>query len=192
MHSLRSGQEAVLSWPEGSISCRVIAAAGRFVLLKPERDDPFSSRPHGACSLTYLDGVIPMGFDGDVEPAAFPGEFRFRVGEREPAAERRATARVAADAPVWINVGPDVVKGRLLDLSAGGARFRHASRIGGPGSRVRVITELPDGLRIDAESIVCAAEVGVSSVRFESLYDASAADIGAWTINELRRSLAVQ
>jgi hypothetical protein len=191
MHSLRSGQEAVLSWPEGSISCRIIAVAGRFVLLKPERDDPFSSRPHGFCSLTYLDGVIPMGFDGDVQPAAFPGEFRFQVAEREQAAERRATARVAADGPVWIVAGEEVVTGRLLDLSAGGARFRHASRIGGPGSRVRMIAELPDGPRVDAECIVCAAEVGVSSVRFEQLHDASAADIGAWTINELRRSLTV-
>ncbi len=191
MHTLVSGQEAVLSWVEGSVSCRVIAAAGRYVLLRPERDDPFSLRPSGTCSLTYLDGVIPMGFDGEVEPAAHPGEFRFRLGDREREAERRLTARVAADAPVWVAVAGEVIRGRLFDVSAGGMRFRHPVRLGGVGDPIRVVCELDDGLRIDADAVICTADVGVCSIRFTELHDADAQAIGAWTINQLRRSLTV-
>ena len=35
MRLLRHGEEAVLSWTTGTLTCHVVAAAGRYVLLAP-------------------------------------------------------------------------------------------------------------------------------------------------------------
>ena len=68
MKHLRSGQDTVLSLGGRAVECKVVAAAGRFVLLRPERKaDVF---PFGRCSLTYLSGMVPMGWDGTVSRVA--------------------------------------------------------------------------------------------------------------------------
>src|SRR4051794_41747714 len=79
MRLLRPGQDTVLSWRSGAVECRVVAAAGQFVLLRPERRDALGTVPSGACSLTYLDGMVPMGWDGQVEAGGPPGGLRVRV-----------------------------------------------------------------------------------------------------------------
>lgn len=188
MRSLFTGQDAVLSWGDGSMQCRIVAAAGRYVLVRPERDDPFS-RPEGAASLTYLDGAVPMGFDGDVQPSSESGEWRFRIGDLDREADRRTSARVDVDGPVTALVGGELIEGRLLDVSAGGMRFRNPRRIG-PGTTIGVRAELPGGMVVDADALVTASEPGVTSVHFVALHgETDVQAIGRWTVEALRRML---
>jgi hypothetical protein len=190
MHRLRPGQDIVLSWRAGAVECRVIAAAGRFVLLRADRDaDPAAPPPAGSCSLTYLEGMVPMGWDGSVEPGGHPGELRFRVSDQERSADRRSAVRVPVAADVRLEHGPDVIEGRLLDVSAGGLRVRHPGRIPA-GSPVHLRAELPGGLVIDAAAVVRTSEPGISSVEFTALHAADAQAIGAWTVQVMRAALA--
>ena len=189
MRLLRPGQDTVLSWRSGAVECRVVAAAGQFVLLRPERRDAHGTVPSGACSLTYLDGMVPMGWDGRVEAGAHAGELRFRVGDAAPA-DRRSAVRVPIFAAVHVtSAGRDPVDGRLLDVSAGGMRFRAPGRID-CGTVVRVRARLTDGLTVDADAVVRASEPGVTSVEFTAMHAASAQDIGAWTVGVLRSALS--
>ena len=72
MRPLRPGQDTVLSWAEGAVDCRVVAAAGglRAAAARALRRPTSDRTPSGRCSLTYLDGMIPMGWDGTVEPGS--------------------------------------------------------------------------------------------------------------------------
>src|SRR4051812_36827208 len=124
MRPLRSGDEAQLAWNGGTVACHVVAAAGAYVLLRPAHG---VVTPEGPCSLTYLDGRIPMGWDGVVEPGAHPSELRFRVPETAGQADRRSSVRIPVEAPVLLaapDVGEPVAEGRLIDVSAGGMRLR--------------------------------------------------------------------
>jgi hypothetical protein len=188
MRHLRSGQDTVLSWSGRAVECKVVAAAGRFVLLRPERrSDVF---PFGKCSLTYLAGMVPMGWDGTVEPGAHEGEWRFHVAPGAPAPERRSSVRLPVMAPVAVRL-PDgeAVEGSLLDISAGGVRFRHAGRIDG-GTMLRVTTTLPDGLHVDADAVVRTSEPGVTSLEFLAMHAADSATVGAWVVDRLRSGLS--
>jgi hypothetical protein len=188
MQPLRSGQEAVLSWRTGAVECRIVAAAGAFVLLRPERRlDPITS-PNGPASLTYLDGMVPMGFDGDVQSGGEPGELRFRVTDPDRAADRRSSVRVPLFAAVALNTGEEVLNGQLLDVSAGGMRFRHPGRLQ-PGQLVRLTCTLPGGMVIDADAAVRAAEQGVTSVEFTTMHGVDQQTLGRWTVNVLRSAL---
>jgi hypothetical protein len=190
MRLLRPGQDTVLSWRSGAVECRVVAAAGQFVLLRPERRDALGTVPSGACSLTYLDGMVPMGWDGQVEAGAHPGELRFRVGDAGTAADRRSSVRVPVFATVHVTgIGREPLDGQLLDVSAGGLRFRAPGRIRSE-SVLRVRTQLTEALLIDAESVVRTSEPGVTSVEFTEMHAATEQDIGAWTVAVLRASLA--
>ena len=62
-----------------------------------------------------------------------------------------------------VPAGGEPVAGSLLDVSAGGLRFRHAGRLD-VGTMLRATTTLPDGLHIDADAVVRASEPGVTSV----------------------------
>jgi hypothetical protein len=191
MQPLRTGQEAVLSWPTGAVECRIVAAAGAFVLLRPERRlDPITS-PDGPASLTYLDGMVPMGFDGDVQSGGAPGELRFRVTDPDRAADRRSSVRVPLFATVVVNTGEEVITGQLLDVSAGGMRFRHSGRLA-PGSLVRLTCNLPEGIFVDADAAVRAAEQGVTSVEFTTMHGVDQQQLGRWTVGVLRRALTGQ
>jgi PilZ domain len=182
--------ETVLSWRSGAVECRVVAAAGQFVLLRPERREALGTVPSGECSLTYLDGMVPMGWDGSVEAGGHPGELRFRVGGGELQADRRSSARVPVFASVEVEVpGQDTFEGQLLDVSAGGMRFRALSRIG-IGTPVHVRSTLHEGLVVDADAVVRASEPSVASVEFTAMHGADAQAIGAWTVGVLRASLA--
>src|SRR4051794_37342270 len=105
MRPLRSGDEAQLGWNGGAVTCRVGAAAGAYVLLRPERG---IATPDGPCSLPYLDGRIPMGWDGTVDAAAHPSELRFRVTDSGRVADRRSSVRIPVEAPVQLAVGGPV------------------------------------------------------------------------------------
>jgi hypothetical protein len=191
MSTLRSGQEAVLSWRTGAVECRIVAAAGAFVLLRPERRlDPITS-PNGAASLTYLDGMVPMGFDGDVQSGGEPGELRFRVTDPDRAADRRSAVRVPLFAAVRLNTGEEVLDGQLLDVSAGGMRFRHTGRLQ-PGRMIRVLCALEEGIVVDADAAIRAAEQGVTSVEFVAMHGVDQQTLGRWTVGMLRRALTGQ
>lgn len=188
MRLLRPGQDTVLSWRSGAVECRVVASAGQFVLLRPEHRDALGTVPAGACSLTYLDGMVPMGWDGEVEHASHPGELRFRV-DSTARADRRSSVRVPVFAAVHVTAaGREPVDGHLLDISAGGLRFRQPGRIE-VGAAIRVTTTLADGLAIDADAVVRASEPGVTSVEFTAMHGADSQAIGAWTVAVLRASL---
>jgi hypothetical protein len=188
MQHLRSGQEAVLSWRTGAAECRIVAAAGAFVLLRPERPlDPIIS-PTGAASLTFLDGMVPMGFDGDVQSGGEPGELRFRVTDPDRAADRRSSVRVPMFASVAVNTGEQVLNGQLLDVSAGGMRFRHTGRLQ-PGQLIRLACTLPGGPVIDADAAVRGAEQGVTSVEFTTMHGVDQQTLGRWTVGVLRGAL---
>jgi hypothetical protein len=190
MRLLRPGQDTVLSWRSGAVECRVVAAAGQFVLLRPERRDALGTVPSGACSLTYLDGMVPMGWDGQVEAGAHAGELRFRVAHPGVTADRRSSVRVPVFADVHVtSPGLEPVDGQLLDVSAGGLRFRARGRIRA-NAVVRVRTRLTDELAIDADAVVRTSEPNVTSVEFTAMHAASPQDIGAWTVGLLRASLA--
>jgi hypothetical protein len=189
MRPLRSGQETVLSWKDGAVECRVVAAAGAYILLHPDRHlDPFSA-PAGQASLTYLEGMVPMGWDGEVSAGAEPGELRFRVGGADTAADRRSSVRVPLFAAVRITgADGEVHAGQLLDVSAGGMRFRHSLYLAA-GHTLRVMSALPDGIVIDAEAVVRAAEVGVAAVEFTQMHAADRDTVGRWTVSVMRASL---
>src|SRR4051794_34264180 len=189
MRPLRPGQETVLSWRSGALECRVVAAAGHFVLLRPEPMVQKSIPPAGACSLTYLDGLVPMGWDGAVEPGGHPGELRFRVRDAADAADRRSAVRIPVFADVQVAASDEVFDGPLLDVSAGGLRFRHKGRIP-MGTTVRAIAVLSEGLVIDADAVVRGSEPGVTSLQFTEMRGADAQAIGAWTVGVLRASVA--
>jgi hypothetical protein len=187
MRPLRSGEEAQLSWDDGAVECRVVAAAGAYVLLRPTRA---IAVPSGECSLTYLDGYVPMGFDGVVEAGSHPSELRFRVTDHGRPADRRGTPRVpvavAVEVSLTMPVGDEapVSEGRVLDVSAGGMRFRRLGRLP-KGTPVRVRAELPGGPVIDADAVVRASEPGIYSVEYTRMHS----EVGAWTIDVLRSAL---
>jgi hypothetical protein len=192
MRPLRPGQDIVLSSKRGAVDCRVLAAAGRFVLLQPARpgDVEHACSFAGTSSLTYLDGMVPMGWDGQVELGSYPGELRFRIADTDRDADRRSSVRVPVFAQVVVQpVEGDTVHGHILDVSAGGLRFRHAGRFL-TGQPVHVHAELPGDLVVEADAVVRAAEGGVTSVEFTAMYGVSAQEIGAWTVGVLRAHLA--
>jgi PilZ domain len=188
---IRSGQEIVLSSMDGAVDCRVVAAAGYYVLLRPSkpRDVEFASTFSGRrSSLTFLDGMIPTGVDGAVEAGVRPGELRFHVEEE---VDRRTAVRVPVYAQVVARLpSGEPIHGQVLDVSAGGLRFRHSSRLRvAAGTPVRVRSDLPMGLTIDAEGVVRMAIAGVISIEFSSMHANTAAEIGRWSVNVLRAHL---
>jgi hypothetical protein len=192
MPQLRPGQDIVLSWPSGATDCRVIAAAGSFVLLRPERTGSLLDGIPGTCTLTFLDGMIPMGWDGLVEFGSEPGELRFRLAEFETGSERRSAVRLPIFAGIEVTVGDRVAQGQLLDLSATGMRFRGAGRVP-VGDVVHVRVQLSNGPLIDADARVRLSEPGgVMAVEYVGMHAASAEEIGAWTVAQLRQTLSVR
>jgi hypothetical protein len=190
MSSLRPGQDIVLSWSSGATDCRVVAAAGAFVLLRPERtQDLADALPGGRCTLTFLDGMIPMGWDGSIEFGSEPGELRFRFGEADRGADRRSSVRLPIFCTITVTAGTEQLTAQMLDVSAGGMRFRGA----GPhavGSAVHIRADLPSGPAVDADAVVRLSEPGgVVAVEYTALHGATAHDIGAWTVAQLRSSL---
>lgn len=189
MRPLRTGEETVLAWPTGALDCQVVAVAGSFVLLRPlnlvrTRESP----PAGECSLTYLDGMIPMGWDGRVEPASVPGELRFRI-DGDLMADRRSAVRLPVFAEIDVTAEGATRRCSLLDVSAGGARFRFPDRLV-PGTLVELRGPLPaDGPHLDAEAIVRGSEPGIAAVEFTELRATTAQEIGAWTVGRLRAAL---
>ena len=189
---IRPGQDIVLSSSDGAVDCRVVAAAGFYVLLRPvkPRDVEFASTFSGRrSSLTYLDGKVPAGVDGAVEAGTRPGELRFRV---EESVDRRTSVRVPVYAQVVARLpSGEPIHGQMLDVSAGGLRFRHTTRLRvASGTPVRVRTELSDDVVVDADGIVRTAIAGVISVEFTRMHGATGADIGRWSVNVLRDHLA--
>src|SRR5215212_6488580 len=179
---IRPGLDIVLSSNDGAVDCRVVAAAGYYVLLRPNqpRVVEFASTFSGRrSSLTFLDGMVPAGCDGAVEAGNRPGELRFKV---EEAVDRRTSARVPVYAQVVARLpSGEPVHGQVLDVSAGGLRFRHKTRLRvASGTPVRVRTELPEGLVVDADAVVRTAIAGVVSVQFTRMHAATGADIGRW------------
>jgi PilZ domain len=172
------------------MDCRVVASAGAYVLLKLGRGQ-WDSPPAGACSLTYLDGMTPMGLDGDVEPGAHEGEIRFRLISTG-SADRRSSVRLPVMAPVTLTKGGESQPARLLDVSAGGMRFVHGAGKHELGEVVRVEVHLPDGPFVAADAVVRASEAQISSVEFTMLHHGTPQEIGAWTVARLRSSLAGQ
>ena len=179
----------MLSWRLGAVECRVVAAAGSFVLLRPEHTSP--EVPTGSGSLTYLEGMVPMGWDGSVEAGARTGELRFRVGDPDTPADRRTSVRIPVSGAVSVHTGETALEGDLLDVSAGGLRVRHRGRI--PiDTRARVRVALAADLLLDADGVVRGSEPGVTAVEFTAMHGAPAALVGAWVVDVLRASLAGQ
>lgn len=190
MKSLRLGQDVVLSWPSGAADCRVIASAGGFVLLRPERVNDLQDGIPGPCTLTFLDGMIPMGWDGQIEFGAEAGELRFRLDNPASGAERRSSVRLPVFVEVMVATGDSELRGQMLDLSAGGMRFRGTGRHE-VGSLVRVFTQLPNGPALDAHGSVRMSDPGgVVAIEFTAFHVGSAQEIGAWTVGQLRLALA--
>jgi hypothetical protein len=193
MRPLRPGQDIVLSSKEGAVDCRVVAAAGRYILLQPAKPgDMYMTYFQGTSWLTYLDGMIPMGWDGTVEEGSRPGELRFCVGDTSRAADRRSTVRLPIFAQIVARAATgDPIHGHVLDISAGGLRFRHPGRFEA-GTPLRIRAELPGGLVVDAEAIARTVEKGITSLEFLTMYGASMGEIGEWTVNVLRAHLAAE
>jgi hypothetical protein len=191
MPQLLPGQDIVLSWPSGATDCRVVAAAGSFVLLQPDRRGTLLDGIPGPCTLTFLDGMIPMGWEGFVEFGSEAGELRFRLADTEAVAERRSSVRLPIFAQVDMTADGQAATAQMLDISATGMRFRGVSRV--PlGATVRVRVQLPDGPLVDADAVVRLSEPGgVMAVEYTGFYAADAAEIGAWTVGKLRQALAV-
>ena len=186
---LRPGQDTVLSWSSGALDCRVVAAAGAFVLLRPERANAMTSGvPTGSCALTFLDGLVPMGWDGSVEPGSAPGELRFRVAGDGVEADRRSSVRLPVFLDAAVTVDGVTAVCQLLDVSAGGARFRSARRLT-VGTPAHLHASLGDGLELDADAVVRTSEPSIAAVEFTQLNGISAQEIGAWTVARLRASL---
>jgi hypothetical protein len=189
MRLLHPGQETILSWSAGAAECRVVAAAGHYVLLQPDpRSAPGVEEAAGTCSLTYLDGMVPMGWDGSVEPGGHPGELRFRV-DGDLGADRRSSVRVPLFTSVTVTDGEQQLEGQLMDISAGGMRFRQPGRLAA-GAALRVHAVLHEHLVVDADAVVRVAEPGVTSVEFTEMRGVSSQEIGAWTVSILRASLS--
>ena len=187
---LRPGQDIVLSSSDGAVDCRVVAAAGKYVLIRPQKpkDLHLATTFSGLSSLTYLDGMVPAGVDGAVEAGGRDGELRFRVDE---AVDRRSSVRVPlyADTVARLPHGAPL-HGQVLDLSAGGLRFRHSEkRKIAKGTAIRVRAELPHDAVLDADGIVRSAQGGVVSVQFTRMNGISARELGDWTVNVLRLHL---
>jgi hypothetical protein len=190
MSPLRTGQDVVLSWTSGATDCRVVAAAGEFVLLRPERAGRLLDGVPGPCTLTFLDGMVPMGWDGQVDFGSVAGELRFRVGDSERGADRRSSVRLPIFANVEVTAEGRTYSGQMLDVSAGGMRYRGPAR---PpvGTQLRVRTTLPgEGPAIDAEGVVRLSEPGgVVAVEYTGFHAGSPQEIGTWTVTQLRRTL---
>jgi PilZ domain len=189
---IRPGLDIVLSSNDGAVDCRVVAAASNYVLLRPvkPRDVEFASTFSGRrSSLTFLDGKVPAGVDGAVEAGNKPGELRFRVEEE---IDRRTSARVPVYAQIVARLpSGEPIHGQVLDVSAGGVRFRHTTRMRvAAGTPVRIRTELPHDLVVDADGVVRQAMAGVISVEFTRLHGITPADIGRWSVNLLRAHLS--
>jgi hypothetical protein len=183
---LRPGQETVLSWDAGAVDCRVVASAGAYILLQLGRGR-VQAHPEGICALTYLDGMTPMGWEGEVEPGMQDGEVRFRL--TGAAADRRSSVRLPITAEMQVKADSAVDEAKMLDISAGGMRFRHSGHFRS-GEMVRINGKLPGGPMLDANAVVRASEPGLCSVEFTSMYGATVADLGAWTVSMLRASLS--
>jgi hypothetical protein len=179
MRPLRPGEETRLEWRGGAVECRVVAAAGSFVLLRPTR---ITLAPVGACTLSALSG-LPVRWDGEVTLAPHPHELRFRVTSGRPA-DRRTTVRVPVSGPVEVTGEAGALQGELLDVSAGGMRFRRAGRLPA-GTTVHVRAELPDGPVVEADAVVRACDGDNCAVQFS----ATRADVGSWTVDRLRSTL---
>ena len=179
----------MLSWKGGAVDCRVVAAAGAFVLLRPDHVvTAMEQPPSGPSSLTYLDGMIPVGWDGEVEPSSEPGELRFRLLDDAGGADRRSSVRLPIFANADVTFEGQTLVAQLLDVSAGGIRFRQPGRLEA-GSLLRVRAELPGGPVIDSDAVVRTSEVGATSAEFTAMHGATAQEIGAWTVARLRASL---
>jgi PilZ domain len=191
MPALRPGQEIVLSWPSGATDCRVVASAGAFVLLRPQSvDDTLLDGIPGNCTLTFLDGMIPMGWDGSAVWGGEPGELRFRMADTEPDADRRSAVRLPILAEVMVQAADREMRGQMLDISAGGMRFRGAGKHQ-LGDRLRLFAQLPGGPPLDVHAVVRLAEPGgVTAVEFTDFHVGSPQEIGAWTVGRLRQSLS--
>jgi PilZ domain len=191
MKSLRPGQDIVLAWPSAAADCRVIAAAGAFVLLQPQHFDPQGVDIPGPCTLTFLDGMIPMGWEGTVEFGSAAGELRFQLAEADAGAERRSSVRLPIFAEVMVASETEEIRGQMLDISAGGMRFRGTGRHA-LDSLLRVYSQLPNGPAVDAHGKVRISEPsGVTAIEFAAFRVGSAEEIGAWTVGQLRQSLAI-
>jgi hypothetical protein len=190
MSTLHTGQDVVLSWSSGASDCQVIAAAGSFVLLRPERAGKLLDGVPGPCTLTFLDGMVPMGWDGTVEFGSEPGELRFRVADADRGADRRSSVRLPIFATVEVTAEGRTYSAQMLDVSAGGMRYRGPAR---PpvGTRVRVRVSLPgDGPRVDADGVVRLSEPGgVVALEYTAFHAGAPQEIGAWTVTQLRRTL---
>ena len=191
MRPLRNGQETVLSWSAGAIDCRVVAAAGAFVLLRPQASlANVEAPPSGPCSLMYLDGMVPMGWDGQVEPGSTPGELRFRV-DGGLAADRRSAVRIPVMADAEVVALGSRLPCRVLDVSAGGMRLRTPKRRLAVGSRIHVRAQLPNGGPvIDTDAIVRQTEPGVAAIEFFNLHPDTTLAIGMWAVERMRSALA--
>lgn len=192
MLTVRPGQDTVLSWPAGAVDCRVVAAAGAFVLLQAERfatttTDP----PRGRCALTFLDGMVAMGWDGTVVPGQTDGELRFRILDGHGAADRRSSVRLPHFADLTATVNGQSFAVQMLDVSAGGTRFLAPMQFE-TDSPVHVRSQLAEGLVLDADGIIRTSEPTITAIEFTALHEASAQEIGAWTVDRLRASLSGQ
>lgn len=188
---LAPGQDTVLSLHRMSVDCRVVAAAGAFVLLKSRGEElPHEALPAKDCVLSFMDGMVPMVWDGEVQPGAEAGELRFQLAAQERATDRRSAVRLPVVALVTATVDGVASRGQMLDISAGGLRYRHPVQLGAD-RRVRVGVTLPrGGPYVEAEAVVRqSTPTGVTSVEFTAMHGASVQDIGAWTIGWLRESL---
>lgn len=190
MAPLRPGQDVVLSWSVGAADCRVVAAAGAYVLLRPQRSGRvIEGIPATDATLTFLDGMIPMGWDGALDFGAEAGELRFRINDAVNGADRRSSVRLPIFADVMVQDSEREMRGQLLDVSAGGLRFR------GTGGHeidtlLRVHVQLPSGPVVDAHGVVRMSQPGgVTAIEFTAFHVGSAQDIGAWTVGQLRKSL---
>ena len=187
---LRPGQEIVLSSLDGAVDCRVVAAAGEYVLLRPVKpnDVLLAVTFSGVSSLTFLDGMVPVGVDGAVEPGGLDGEIRFHVHEK---VDRRSSVRVPVFADSVARLpNSEPLPGTVIDISAGGLRFRHQERRRVmAGTAIRVYCKLPGDLELDADGIVRSSLAGVVSVQFTRMNGVSSADIGRWTVDVLRAHL---
>ncbi len=191
MGPLRTGQDIVLSWSSGAIDCQVVAAAGAFVLLRPQRPGTVLDDFPGPATLTFLDGMIPMGWDGHAEFGAEPGELRFRVREGATGSDRRSSVRLPILASAEVEADGRSYAAQMLDISAGGMRYRAPVRAA-VGSSVRIRATLPGhGPDLDVDAIVRLSEPGgVVAVEFTGFHVGSTHEIGAWTVTQLRRTLS--
>ncbi len=173
----------------GTANCRVVAAAGAFVLLRPEMTHALADGIPGACSLNFLDGMIPMGWDGSAVWGSEPGELRFRIAEGEREADRRSSVRLPIFAEVMVASAGTEIRGQILDVSAGGMRFR-GTGVHPIDTLLRIHTQLPGGPVIDAHGTVRLSEPGgVTAIEFTAFHVGSAQEVGAWTVAQLRKSL---